>query len=193
MKIYFSASITRATAEHKENYSRIIQTLKDLGHNVFSENIEKKTRQILKNQSNKESLQIQRKLAKRKKQADMVVLEVSTPSFGVGQELAYALTNKKQVLALYTKGNEPHLLRDDGEDSLFIVEYDRDDLKSVLEDYIDLARDQMDIRFNFFVSPKIVNHFDFISRKRRMPRAVYLRRLIEDDMEANEEYQQYIK
>ena len=53
---------------------------------------------------------------------------------------------------------------------------------------LDYASDQMDTRFNFFISPKHGNYLDWISKNKKVPRAVYLRRLIEKDMDENKEY-----
>jgi hypothetical protein len=127
-----------------------------------------------------------------KKQADLIVLEVSTSSLAIGQELEFAIANKKKVVALHLPGKEPHLL-DGGDETFYLVEYKADELPSLLEDYIEIARDQMDVRFNFFVSPKIVNYLDWISQKRRMPRAVYLRKLIENKIKQDELYQKSVE
>ena len=95
MKIYFSGAVSRVSSEIRENYDLIIKTLKEMGHNVLAGHLKNKTAEDIRNQTEKEALKIQKQMTKRKKQADLVVLEVSTPSFGVGQELAFALDNKK--------------------------------------------------------------------------------------------------
>jgi len=189
MKIYFSGPISRVDPKIRENYDLIIKKAKELGHIVFAEHLINKKPEDIRKQTEEEAIAVQRIMTKRKKYADLVILEVSTPSFGVGQEIAFALANNKQVIAMHLPRHEPHLLRDEGEDSLYIVEYTRDTIKEVLEDYIDITKDQMDVRFNFFVSPKIVNYLDWIAKKRKMPRAVYLRRLIENDLEKSKEFE----
>ena len=188
MKIYFSAPISRVPLEIRENYQLIIETLKSLNHNVFAEHLKGKTAKDIKNQTEKESLEAQRQMTKKRKQADLVILEVSTPSFETGQELAFALDNKKQVIALHVLGKEPHLLRDEGQESLFIAEYTRDSIKKVLKELIQDAGGQMDVRFNFFISPKIGVYLDWISKNKKTPRAVFLRRLIEEHISKNKEY-----
>lgn len=188
MKIYFSAPISRVSEKIRGNYKLIKKTLEDLGHNVLAEHLEGKTPELLKIQTEEQALEVQRIMTRRKKQADLIIIEASTPSFGIGQEITLALHNNKQVIVLYLPGKEPHLLRDEAEDSLFIVEYTQETLKDVLRDYIEDAKDQMDVRFNFFVSPKIVSYLDWITRAKKMPRAVYLRRLIEQDIQKNKEF-----
>ena len=73
-------------------------------------------------------------------------------------------------------------------DKLQVASYNDNNLDEVLTLSIDYASEQVDTRFNFFVSPLIVNYLDWVSKKKRIPRAVYLRRLIEQEMKANPEY-----
>ena len=188
MKIYFSASIAAINAS-RPNYVAIVKTLEKLGHNVIADHIlKKKAKQDYENQSEKESLAVQRKMTAWKKQADMCVFEVSSPSLGIGQEIAFALSNKKQVITLYVQGIKPHLLRDEGEESLFLVEYSLDNLQEVLEEYIEYAKEHADTRFNFFISPEIQQYLDWVAKYRRTPRAVYLRELLEKDMRENKDW-----
>lgn len=188
MKIYFSAPVSRVPEKIRENYELIKKSLEELGHNVLAEHLKGKTAEVLTRQTEEQSLEVQRMMTKRKKQADLVVIEASTPSFGIGQEIALALNDGKQVIVLHIPGSEPHLLLDGAQDSLFIAEYTQETLKDVLKDYIEDARHQMDVRFNFFVSPTIVRYLDWIAKKKKMPRAVYLRRLIEQDLAKNKEF-----
>lgn len=188
MKIYLTGSVSNATPEIRENYKLIKKALEDLGYSVFADHVIDKTKEDISKQGEEKNLQIQRVMAKRKIQSDLVIAETSVPSFGVGEEIAYSLNNNKQVLALHLPGQEPHLIKNDNNDLLYIVEYTRKTLKDVLKDYIELSKDQMDVRFNFFVSPKIINYLDFISKNRKMPRAVYLRRLIEKDMKKMKDF-----
>ena len=54
-------------------------------------------------------------------------------------------------------------------------------------DYVSSAQD---VRFNFFISPTIGLYLDWISKNKRIPRAVYLRKLIEEEMRENKEYKE---
>ncbi len=188
MKIYFTAAVSKVSDEIRGNYDSVITTLEHMGHTVVASHIRGKNEEIIKEQSEKEALAIQRRLSKWKKQADIVVVEASTPSFGVGQEIAEAIADNRQVLVLHIPGVRPHILKNTGLDSIYIAEYDRHNLEKVLADYLEYAKTRADTRFNFFISPQIGAYLDWVSRKRKIPRAVYLRRLIEKDMEQNEEY-----
>jgi len=50
------------------------------------------------------------------------------------------------------------------------------------------ANKQQDSRFNFFINPKLLAYLDWIARSKRLPRAVFLRKLIEDRMKQDVEY-----
>jgi glutamyl-tRNA reductase len=188
MKVYFSAPISRVPDEIKTNYSLIINALKKLGHNVISENLTDKSAETLKKQTPEEALEIQHQMTKRKNQADIVILEVSTPSFGIGQELAYSLQNNKQVIVLYREGHDPHLLRDEGMDLLFIHSYTPDNIAETLSRAIEEAREKMDVRFNFYISPEISRYLDWISQTKKIPRSVYLRSLLERQLRSDKDF-----
>lgn len=189
MKIYFTGAVSRVSASVRENYDVIVEALEEMGHVVIATHLKGKTAEDIKTQSEEEAVAVSSKMSKWKKQADLVVVEASTPSFGVGQEITEAVVDNKQVLVMYLPGKKPHVLRSAGADEpVYLVEYTNETLKSVLKDYLEYAKSRSDTRFNFFISPAIGSYLDWISRARKIPRAVYLRRLIEKDMGTNEDY-----
>jgi len=190
MKIYFSASITNSTEELKKNFEVIIKTLQDLGHSVLVDHFVNKTADDLRRQTKEEALAIQKLMGRRKRQADLVMFEVSSPSFGVGQEMDYALRENKQVVALYTSGNNPHLLLDEGSDHLVLAEYSLKNLRKVLREAMEQSQNKMDVRFNFFIPQTMIRYLDWISKTRKLPRAVFLRGLVEEEMAKDRGYQE---
>jgi len=193
MKIYFTAAITEIPVVHQDNYRKIVSELKALGHQVTADHILGKTAKILESQAKEEAEKIYRKLIVWKNQADLVVAETSYPSFGVGQEISYALMQQKPVIALHLPERKPHLLTAIGEEYLHIVEYTPETLKRTLADYIEYAKGVADTRFNFFISSDLGSFLDWVSKKRKLPRAVFLRQLIEEDMRKNKQYLKEIK
>lgn len=191
MKVYFTAAISNTSSDVKKSYLKVINTLEKMGHTViYSDAINSDS--VLVNQTSDDAIANQKKLSKWKKQSDVVLVEASVPSFGVGQEITEALTDNKQVIVLYKGVAKPHILVNQNQESLYFAEYTDENLSKVLDDYIEYARANSDTRFNFFISPQIGYYLDWVSRKRKLPRAVYLRRLIEDEMKNNTEYQQTI-
>ncbi len=191
MKIYFSASISSAPKSHRELYLKITQTLKDLGHRVIAEHLfGKYAKQFLdkKWENTGEVIALHRKMIAWKHQADIVVVEASYPSISLGQEVSYAIAHNKPTIVLFLKGREPHILQSVGDDYLHLAEYDENTLKKVLTDYIEYAKDTADTRFNFFISSEIDAFLDWVSKERKVPRAVFLRQLIEEDLLRNRKY-----
>lgn len=123
------------------------------------------------------------------KSSDITVVEISHPSSAnVGHILTFALDIGKPVIALYKAGFEPLFLRGRVDEKLTLLSYTDSDVVSVIENAIEYALSVQDVRFNFFISPEIGRFLDWISKKKRLPRAVYLRKLIEEDMHGNKEY-----
>lgn len=188
MKVYFSASISEMNPTAKDNYKSIVDTLESFGHSVIANHVLMRNSDSYDGQDEKEAISIQRKLTKWKKQADLVVVEVSNKSFGVGQEISMAVSSNKPVIALYNSDKEPHILKDEGTDLILLVKYNQQNLRQVLKEAVEYSAEQQDIRFNFFISPYLVHYLDWVAKTKRVPRSVYLRDLIEKDMKENEEY-----
>ena len=190
MKVHFFGSLTG----NKENYRKIIKALKELGHSVITEHSVSRKIQDITNETPEESEQYVKKMTMWMKKAETIVVEVSEPDLGTGYELAIAQSYDKPIVALYTEDKDINVLIGQAEisDRMQAIEYDPSNLKKILKRALDDAKDQMDVRFNFFVSPKIVRFLDWVSKKRKMPRAVYLRRLIEADMKKIKDYQKEV-
>lgn len=189
MKIYFTASVS-GKKEFEQNYLKIVETLKDLGYEVKADHIFGTTTQSLQSESLKEREKNVLQLKKWASDCDLVVAEVSSGSINVGYEISAALDKEKPVLALHVAGKVPVLLFGVTSDKFRLVEYDLASLTELLKMYVKDLSENIDTRFNFFISPKIGNYLDWISKKKKLPRAVYLRKLIEEDMDKNKEYSQ---
>ncbi len=187
MKIYFVASI-RGRDKYLKNYELIIKALNDLNYSVI-ENTLRPSIDYVYGLSDEEKVDFYKKVLSDIGKADIVVAEGSFSSMGVGYEISLALEKGKPVIVLYEDGHAPHFLEGVESDKLEIVRYDLENLKNILDDSLKYLAEQQDVRFNFFVSPKIVRYLDWISKNKKMPRAVYLRRLIEKDMEKNKEFE----
>ena len=189
MKIVFIASHTQQK-EFGKYYEVIRDSLEASGNTLFTGSL------FLKNQDEQLSKPEEREKWYRKvlhniKSADVTVVEISHPSSAnVGHILTYALDVGKPVIALYKEGKDPLFLRGRIDDKLTLLSYRDGDIKSVVESALDYVSSVQDVRFNFFISPDIGTYLDWISKNKRIPRAVYLRKLIEEDMKANKEYEE---
>ena len=188
MKVFFTASY-RGVNNHSSTYKKIYSIISDLGHTHLSNRVIQNDISTLLQTNEEEMAKIYKESVQAVKNCDICIVEVSVHSMSAGYLIDRALESGKPVIVLHPSGKEPYFFSGIKNDRLHIWEYTDDDLKVVVGQAIDDTRDQMDVRFNFFVSPKIVNYLDWISKKKRMPRAVYLRRLIEIDMKAIPEYE----
>lgn len=187
MKIYFTASI-HGKEKFDKNYDKIVEVLSKFGHKVIADHILQVSLKNLPHQRDEDRISYYRKMIRWITTCDLVVAELSYSSASVGHEVSVALEKGKPVIALYFKGKGPHLLTGVGSDKLLIVDYETENLDSVLKDAINDAKDQMDVRFNFFISPKIGVYLDWIAKNKKIPRAVYLRRLIDEDIRKNKDF-----
>lgn len=187
MKIYFTASI-HGKEKFDTNYKKIVEVLAKFGHKVIADHILQVSLKNLPHQRDEDRISYYKKMIRWITTCDLVVAELSHSSASVGHEVSVALEKGKPVVALYFRGQGPHLLTGADSEKLLIVDYKLENLESVLKDAIKDASDQVDVRFNFFISPKIGVYLDWIAKNKKIPRAVYLRRLIEEDMKKNKNF-----
>lgn len=175
---------------NREDYKKIIELIQKQGHELVTTHVIERTPKDVEGETAAEAELYARKILTWIKKADVIVFEVSQPAVSVGFEVATALNMSKPVVVLYKKdsGIIPHALKGIHNDKLQILSYDDLTLGEMLELSLDYAQETADVRFNFFVSPAISSYLDWIAQHKKVPRSVYLRNLIEDDMNNNEEY-----
>lgn len=188
MKVSLLAS-PKSLETRREELFNIFSLLEELGHKHttdFLKSIDISNFYSFQEDSSKKSLdQIEKAL----KEADVCIFDTTVQSLGLGHLIYMAHTFSKPIIALYQGNNRPQLLSDIDNESIQIQSYTTiDDLRKTLEHSLAFAKDQVDTRFNFFISPKHSNYLDWIAKNKRIARSVYLRSLIKKDMDKNEEY-----
>ncbi|GIK83552.1 MAG: hypothetical protein BroJett025_01740 [Patescibacteria group bacterium] len=187
MKVYFTCS-ARGTQNFSNSYQKIYETVKKLGHEHTSDYAKDSDPGEVYGYSHEERVSLYEEAIRDLKSSDVVLLEVSTHSLTMGYLMQMALTLGKPVIALHLKDYKPAFAAGIEDDKLQVIEYTNEMLSEVLGDALEYAQSKMDFRFNFFISPAIGNYLDWISKVKKIPRSVYLRNLIEKDMEDNDEY-----
>jgi len=187
MNVFFTTT-PRFKTDFDKNVKAIYQTIEELGYRHTSDYLLKVSEEDFYKSGKGQVPVYYDTIINSLKKADIVVFEASFPSIGVGLLLDMALDLGKGVVALHMKGKFPFFLGGVRDDKLAIEEYTIDNLKKILKISLEYSADQMDTRFNFFISPKIGNYLDWVAKKRKIPRAVYLRRLIEKEMDNNKGY-----
>lgn len=182
MRIYFSASLHGGV--DIKIYKKMVSLMESFGHRVAADHVIKSSKERLDALSSKQRTDFHRKMSKEITLSDLMVCEVSFPStINIGHEVTLALDKGKPVVALYQPGKEPGVLQGISSDRFMLMEYEPEDIEDVLDYGLEEAAAKIDIRYNFFISPKMVRFLDETSKKTRVPRAVFLRKLIEKDMQ----------
>src|SRR3989338_5373851 len=105
MKSYFAGSVRGGRGDN-ELYSQIIKSLSGYG-TVLTEHVSNKDLSAMG--ENKASEIIYKRDMRWLKESDVVVAEVTTPSLGVGYEIAKAEEMGKRILCLYRPASERRL------------------------------------------------------------------------------------
>ena len=124
------------------------------------------------------------------KKADVIMMEVSGHSLSMGFIVSKALDLCKPVVAFYKKGSKPFFLSGINDPKFKLIEYTCQNINEILDLVVEEVKKGIDVRFNFFVSPKILNYLDWIAQKRMIPRSVFLRNLIEREMKKDKEFKE---
>jgi hypothetical protein len=184
MKIYFSAAIAQKD-KFGSAYEEIVEALESLGHTVYQDTTLVSLHEAI-NKTAQQRIAYYRQVLQWITQADVVVLEVSFPStLHIGHEVSLALKKAKPVVALYQKGYEPSFFLGLTDERVFWEQYRPGQVKRILEQALADAVHSMESKYNFFMRPPQLSYLTKKARNLKMPRASYLRKLIEADMENN--------
>ncbi len=101
MKIYFSCSLTGGRADEKI-YGVIVDILLAQGHEVLTAHLARP--EVMAEEQRVSPREVYERDLQWLQEADALIAEVSTPSHGVGYEIALALLQGKPVLCCYRAG-----------------------------------------------------------------------------------------
>lgn len=192
MKIYFVASPRLVSKE--PGLFRAIHGHLAKNNVMLSDRLlkwtDKKVVEKIYNKSQKESVDVYRQSIELIKKADVVMMEVSSHSVSMGYLISKSLDLCKPVVAFYKKGTKILFLRGISNPKFKLVEYDKKNISALLDQSLDEAKKEIDVRFNFFVSPKILTYLDWVAQKRMIPRSVFLRNLIEREIKKEKEFKE---
>jgi hypothetical protein len=187
MKVYFTAS-ARGTKEFGKQYQEIYKNIEALGNQNLDDLICRVDENKFYEGTHSDRVDLYKQAMVHIKNSDVIVLEVSIHSLSMGFVLHKALDMGKPVIALYYDNNLPYFAAGIDNDKLQLLSYNENNLNKTLEDALEYAQELIDVRFNFFISPAIGRYLDWISKVKKIPRSVYLRALIENEMRENKEY-----
>ncbi len=186
MKIFFNASLA-GKGKYLKEYETIIKTMTRMGHTVYSEHIISRDAEKVRKQSNEEHERDYRRVREQIEKSDVMVVEATYPSIGVGHIISIALQNYKSVLILYRSPEAPHgMLVGDPERLIFIRKYSPDQpekLKAILEKFLDNAKKKLlNVRFNMMIDKEEEEYLDMVSRMKGISKSDFVRQLIDKSL-----------
>ncbi len=130
MKIYFGASVS-LDRTMLPVYQKIVSDIKSLGHDVLSQNVVDPKLQLGDGLSAKKLFEREVKTIDK---ADVMVAEVTVPSWGTAFLIEHALEQGKPVLALFYKDtDQPLPMMIEGHPELYLEHYEESNVHSVLK------------------------------------------------------------
>jgi len=190
MRVYLGTS-PRAIQKNGKLLTDLYEVIQELGYEQLSDFVVKIDPGKFYEKTRAELEKHHRQTVKQISKADIAVFEVSVNSLSTGFLINLALDMGKSVVLVSGEKNEPILFRSVDLDKLLYAVYketDREGLKIMMERVLKRAAKQIDTRFNFFVSPKMANFLDWVAREKKIPRAVFLRRLIDKEMKKEKDF-----
>jgi len=187
MKIYFMAGM-RGQGKYIEVYELIYKYLEELRYQVIDKVVlEKKSSEFYKELEKGGDVAFQNfytRVMNNIKSADVNVFECSIPSLGLGYQVQKSIDFNKPTIVLYEGENLPHFLAGSQDDRFIMKKYTQDNLKKVLEEALEEAKERSDKRFNFFISPKLLSYLEETSKDEGITKSMFIRNLILEHMKA---------
>lgn len=131
MKIYFGAAVSLNRESYLLLYKKIVSELEQLGHEVLSKQV---VDEKIDPSGGLKPSQLFAREVKLVQQAEVMVAEVTAPSWGTALLMEKALKKNIPVLALFYQDNShelPTMIA--GHDELYVAHYSKNNLKSVLK------------------------------------------------------------
>lgn len=188
MKIFLSASIY-GKQHLEDSCKKIVELTKKTGNKIIADHILDTTNEQMAQWKKDQDIKFHNFVLNGVKNSDAVFAEISHPSTSVGYLISLAAQAGKPVVCFYNGDKKPHLFNtlEEQNDRFVVVEYkDLKELDKLVPEMVEFVNEGQDTRFNFFVTPKHINYLNWIAKTRRIPRSVFLRRLIEEEMKKNE-------
>ena len=191
MKIYASAPFINR--DQLKSFLDALNELEKKGHKVID---------IYKNETPEHDVDSAIKKFKESeraiKEADVILIDVTYPGRRIGYELARGLDEKKVVIALYNEESNDATNRiapfiGNTSKNFIYKGYTKDNIDQVIEEGLNLAKQQLDTKFILIISPDIDKYLEWVSQERRMHKAQIVRESIENMMMKDKEYQQFLK
>ena len=186
MKVHFAGAVDGS----KEDYKKICDLIEKIGHTVVTDHYLNRTIHDIEKETPAEAELYAKRSMRWIKNSDVVVFETSKPDVSVGYELAVAVNLLKPVVVMYNneKSQAPNSIKGVESETLNLTGHNPPHPPPLLDIPFSPSPSSPSFLFPFFLSPSLCNSLDCLSKPPPIPRSVYLRNLIQKDMDENEEY-----
>ncbi len=134
---------------------------------------------------------------------DAIILEISYPADELHYILAQAIVLGRPTLCLYPKNREPeqvllHLNKPGVPKSVQKKSYTSTNVREVLGKFLNsidrtvTLQDIPNIKFTLRLTPAINHYLDWLARYQKINKADYIRQLLKDNAEGNQDYQRLL-
>lgn len=186
MKIFLTAS-HHENDESKKYFEKISQEIKAMGYDLVSSEpfivSEEGFDEILEDESPKKHAEFYKKKIKGIQQSDICIFDATNSSLAIGFVIQKSLEYNKPTVILYYKDHTPYFLSGIEHEKLIIHSYNEKIIKKVLREVIEIACEKRDKRFNFFISPKLLDYLERASSMEGVTKSKFIRNLIFEHME----------
>lgn len=187
MKIGFLTS-KRAERQFPQEYRMIVEYLQEKGHEV-THHMDVPLEKILP-LSYAERQELFMKFYQNLAECDLVFADTSIQSTQVGFGLAY-LRLKGLPVVILSQGEVANQFFPRGEvysnlESMMAYQYNKSNIKEKLTDALDFMSQHVDKRFTIIFPPHLLNKIEAVARKKKLPKSVFIRQLIEEDLKHQE-------
>jgi uncharacterized protein (UPF0297 family) len=183
MKVFFAANYTDEK-KYQELYTKIYHTLEELGcTHVDDEVITMNDATFVKQmqQGREAYIEYYKRKMNAIQKADICIFEGTVPTLALGYITQKALDYNKPTIVLYFEQDSiPYLLSGADDDKLVIKNYTDKNIKKILKEVLNTAKERRDKRFNFFISPRLLTYLDKVSKEQGITKSTFIRNLIVD-------------
>lgn len=184
MKVFFSATY-QGDKEYGSFYSKIYDAVKQLGYeHIDDPYMTMPYEEFLKEMDSGRDAHVNNYNLKIDsiKAADICIFETSYHSLGIGFMVLQAIELGKPTIVLYYKDKVPYFFSGVADDKLIVRSYTEKNIKKVVGEALEIAREKRDKRFNFFISPKLLDYLEKASHTEGVTKSKFIRNLIVEHM-----------
>lgn len=190
MKVYFT-STQRAKDEYLDYLKKIYSEIQGAGYQMIDDDLFTTSKNEFFTKMEKSDRKFYEDFYKTKMkylhQADICVFESTVHSLSMGFFIQKALELNKPTILLHYKEYAPFFLIGSNDDKLIIKSYTEKNIKKVVREALEIARERRDKRFNFFISPKLLDYLEKSSHDEGVTKSKFIRNLIVNKMRKEEQ------